>query len=78
MERLWQSDRFIQGVNAMEHIAHVFGGGCGEHIVWPWLVASFSCVSAWCKCHFAKPTMCAGAAGLEPTISGVTTRRPAS
>lgn len=27
------------GVN-MEHIFHVFGGGCGEHMVWP-LIFSF-------------------------------------
>lgn len=22
----------------MEHFFHVFGGGCGEHMVWPWLL----------------------------------------
>jgi len=21
----------------MEHIFHIFGGGCGEHLIWPWL-----------------------------------------
>lgn len=21
----------------MEHVLHVFGGGCGEHFIWLWL-----------------------------------------
>lgn len=21
----------------MEHFFHFFGGGCGEHMVWPWI-----------------------------------------
>lgn len=24
----------------MEHILHIFGGGCGEHMIWP-LILSF-------------------------------------
>jgi len=26
----------------MEHVFHLFGGGCGEHVVWPWLVSGGS------------------------------------
>tara|TARA_Y100001963_G_C6773489_1_gene446119 strand:- start:108 stop:257 length:150 start_codon:yes stop_codon:yes gene_type:complete len=21
----------------VEHVLHIFGGGCGEHLIWPWL-----------------------------------------
>lgn len=23
----------------MGHLFHIFGGGCGEHLVWPWLAS---------------------------------------
>ena len=26
----------------MEHLIHIFGGGCGEHLVWPWLASGGS------------------------------------
>ena len=22
----------------MEHVLHIFGGGCGEHIIWTWVL----------------------------------------
>lgn len=24
----------------MDHFFHIFGGGCGEHMVWPWLASA--------------------------------------
>tara|TARA_Y100000114_G_C11754000_1_gene325879 strand:+ start:938 stop:1111 length:174 start_codon:yes stop_codon:yes gene_type:complete len=27
---------------SMEHILHFFGGGCGEHMLWPWIVSVLS------------------------------------
>lgn len=24
----------------MEHVLHLFGGGCGEHMIWPWLATA--------------------------------------
>lgn len=21
----------------MEHVLHIFGGGCGEHLIWIWI-----------------------------------------
>ena len=31
----------------MEHVLHIFGGGCGEHMVWPWLVSGGSALTIW-------------------------------
>ena len=31
----------------MEHILHLFGGGCGEHLVWPWLLSFGSGAAVW-------------------------------
>ncbi len=33
----------------MEHILHLFGGGCGEHVLWPMLLASMSGALIWVK-----------------------------
>lgn len=33
----------------MEHLFHLFGGGCGEHMLWPMLVASGSSALLWAK-----------------------------
>lgn len=26
----------------MEHVLHIFGGGCGEHMIWAWLIPILS------------------------------------
>lgn len=26
----------------MEHVFHIFGGGCGEHMIWAWLIPALS------------------------------------
>ncbi len=26
----------------MDHVFHIFGGGCGEHLIWPWVAATVS------------------------------------
>ena len=31
----------------MEHILHLFGGGCGEHLIWPWVAGIGSGVAMW-------------------------------
>ena len=33
----------------MEHLFHFFGGGCGEHMLWPWLVAFGSSSVVWLR-----------------------------
>lgn len=38
----------------MEHLLHIFGGGCGEHLLWPMLVASGSSALLWAKHTLVK------------------------
>ena len=38
----------------MEHLLHLFGGGCGEHMLWPMLLASGSGVILWVKAKINK------------------------
>ena len=38
----------------MEHLLHLFGGGCGEHMLWPMLVASASGAVVWIKYKIAR------------------------
>jgi hypothetical protein len=39
----------------MEHMLHLFGGGCGEHLAIPALYAAISGGWLWCKAK-ATPT----------------------
>jgi len=38
----------------MEHVFHLFGGGCGEHMIWPWLAGSSTVVGVWVKTRICK------------------------
>ncbi len=40
----------------MEHLLHLFGGGCGEHMLWPLLMTSGSGLILWVRCKFKKLT----------------------
>ena len=33
----------------MEHLLHFFGGGCGEHMLWPTLAASGAGLVTWAR-----------------------------
>ena len=39
----------------MEHLFHFFGGGCGEHMLWPMIAASGSGVALWIRSKLKKP-----------------------
>ena len=38
----------------MEHLLHLFGGGCGEHMLLPMLLASGSGAVLWVKSKFKR------------------------
>ena len=38
----------------MEHLFHFFGGGCGEHMLWPMIAASGSGAALWVRSRFKK------------------------
>ena len=38
----------------MEHLLHLFGGGCGEHMLWPMLLASVSGAGVWLRAKLPK------------------------
>jgi hypothetical protein len=38
----------------MEHVLHLFGGGCGEHMVWPMIAASASGAAVWIRSLISK------------------------
>ena len=38
----------------MEHLFHFFGGGCGEHMLWPIIVTSGSGAALWIRGKFKK------------------------
>jgi len=38
----------------VEHLLHLLGGGCGEHLLLPTLLASFSGLTIWIKSRFEK------------------------
>ena len=40
----------------MEHLFHFFGGGCGEHMLWPMIVATGSGTGLWVRSMFTKKT----------------------
>ena len=41
----------------MEHVLHFFGGGCGEHMLWPMIVATCSGIGMWVRSIFARKTI---------------------
>ena len=38
----------------MEHLLHFFGGGCGEHMIWPMIVASGSGAVVWIRSKLTR------------------------
>ena len=38
----------------MEHLFHIFGGGCGEHMLWPMVAASGSWVVIWVRAKLKR------------------------
>ena len=38
----------------MEHLFHFFGGGCGEHMLWPMIAASGSGAVIWVRAKLKR------------------------
>tara|TARA_Y100000356_G_scaffold135140_1_gene146806 strand:- start:1430 stop:1639 length:210 start_codon:yes stop_codon:yes gene_type:complete len=60
----------------MEHIFHIFGGGCGEHMIWPWLASASvaaTSVGCWLKAQSIDQTNNTLTDNAPPTLDMGTT-----